>query len=292
MTLTSERQTTTVAELSHVTKRYGDRRILDDISLKVHAHEIVALVGRSGGGKSTVLRVLAGLSPDHTGHREVSGAPAVAFQEPRLFPWRDVLTNVRYGLNRTALSPDAARARSTQALAEIGLADHAHAWPLTLSGGQAQRVSLARARSPNPNCCCSTSHSARSTRSPGCRCGHCCSNCGASTDSASYSSPMTSTRRSSSPTECSSSKMAGSRIPSPSTPRGPLRRSAPLDTTHTAATCWTSSAFGSSTTKPRFIVHVALAAALVCAACVSRSTGPLEAIGVPARVPSSESCPA
>jgi sulfonate transport system ATP-binding protein len=145
MTVTSERQATTVAKLSNVNKWYGERRILDDISLEVRAHEIVALVGRSGCGKSTVLRVLAGLSLDHSGNREVTGAPAVAFQEPRLFPWRDVLTNVRYGLNRTTLSPDAARIRSEQALAEIGLADHAHAWPLTLSGGQAQRVSLARA---------------------------------------------------------------------------------------------------------------------------------------------------
>ena len=150
MTVTSERQATIVAKLSNVDKWYGERRILDDISLEVRAHEIVALVGRSGCGKSTVLRVLAGLSPDHSGSREVTGAPAVAFQEPRLFPWRDVLTNVRYGLNRTKLSPDAAQTRSEQALAEIGLADHARAWPLTLSGGQAQRVSLARALVTEP----------------------------------------------------------------------------------------------------------------------------------------------
>jgi sulfonate transport system ATP-binding protein len=150
MTVTTERQTTIVGKLSNVNKFYGTRRILDDVSLEVRTHEIVALVGRSGCGKSTVLRVLAGLSPDHTGDREVAGAPAVAFQEPRLFPWRDVLTNVLYGLNRTTMSRDAARTRSEQALAEIGLADHAHAWPLTLSGGQAQRVSLARALVAEP----------------------------------------------------------------------------------------------------------------------------------------------
>ena len=108
------------------------------------------MVGRSGCGKSTVLRVLAGLSPDHTGAREVAGAPAVAFQEPRLFPWRDVLTNVSYGLNRTELSNGAARERSEHALAEIGLKDRANAWPVTLSGGQAQRVSLARALVAEP----------------------------------------------------------------------------------------------------------------------------------------------
>lgn len=133
MTVTSELQTTIVGKLSNVNKWYGTRRILDDISLEVRAHEIVALVGRSGCGKSTVLRVLAGLSPDHTGNREVAGAPAVAFQEPRLFPWRDVLTNVLYGLNRTTMSRHAARTRSEQALAEIGLADHADAWPLRLA---------------------------------------------------------------------------------------------------------------------------------------------------------------
>ncbi len=94
--------------------------------------------------------MLAGLSPDHTGDREVVGAPAVAFQEPRLFPWRDVLTNVLYGLNRTRLSHDAARERSERALSEIGLTDYAAAWPLTLSGGQAQRVSLARALVAEP----------------------------------------------------------------------------------------------------------------------------------------------
>src|SRR6201994_3010242 len=121
MTVTAQQRTTVVGRLTDVGKNYGARRVLDDISLEVRAHEIVALVGRSGCGKSTVLRVLAGLSADHRGSREVTGAPAVAFQEPRLFPWRDVLTNVRYGLNRITLSPDAARTRSEQALAEIGL---------------------------------------------------------------------------------------------------------------------------------------------------------------------------
>jgi sulfonate transport system ATP-binding protein len=150
MTVTSERQTAVVGKLRNVNKWYGARHVLDDISLQIHTREIVALVGRSGCGKSTVLRVLAGLSGDHTGDREVTGAPAVAFQEPRLFPWRDVLTNVLYGLNRATLSHDAARKRSEQALAEIGLADHATAWPLTLSGGQAQRVSLARALVAEP----------------------------------------------------------------------------------------------------------------------------------------------
>jgi sulfonate transport system ATP-binding protein len=150
MTVTSERQTAVVGRLSNVTQWYGASQVLDAISLEIRSNEIVALVGRSGCGKSTVLRLLAGLSPDHTGAREVAGAPAVAFQEPRLFPWRDVLTNVSYGLNRTGLSNGAARKRSEHALAEIGLKDRANAWPVTLSGGQAQRVSLARALVAEP----------------------------------------------------------------------------------------------------------------------------------------------
>jgi sulfonate transport system ATP-binding protein len=150
MTVTSERQTAVVGRLNNIDKWYGSRKVLDGISLEVRTREIVALVGRSGCGKSTVLRVLAGLSPDHSGDREVVGAPAVAFQEPRLYPWRNVRTNVRYGLNRARLSADAARERTERALGEIGLADHAAAWPLTLSGGQAQRVSLARALVAEP----------------------------------------------------------------------------------------------------------------------------------------------
>ena len=118
--------------------------------MRVGRGEIVALIGRSGSGKSTVLRVLSGLSTDHTGERLVAGAPALAFQEPRLFPWRDVRTNVAYGLTRSRLSKSEVLARAERALADVGLADRAGVWPLTLSGGQAQRVSLARALVADP----------------------------------------------------------------------------------------------------------------------------------------------
>ena len=134
----------TAAELRSVSKWYGGNQVLDDVTLRVKRGEIVALVGRSGSGKSTILRVLSGLAGDFQGQREVQGAPAVAFQEPRLFPWRSVRDNVRYGLTRAKLS------RADQALAEVGLADKAQSWPLTLSGGQAQRVSLARALVAEP----------------------------------------------------------------------------------------------------------------------------------------------
>jgi sulfonate transport system ATP-binding protein len=145
VTVLSDRKVDIAAELRHVDKWYADHHVLDDVSVRVGRGELVALIGRSGSGKSTVLRVLAGLSPDHTGERTVAGAPALAFQEPRLFPWRDVRTNVGYGLTRSKLSKPEVVARADRALADVGLADRADAWPLTLSGGQAQRVSLARA---------------------------------------------------------------------------------------------------------------------------------------------------
>ena len=150
MTLTAAQDVRIAGELRHVDKWYGDHHVLDDVSVRVGRGEIVALIGRSGSGKSTVLRVLSGLSTDHTGGRTVSGAPALAFQEPRLFPWRDVRTNVVYGLTRSRLTKAEAKARADRALADVGLADRAEAWPLTLSGGQAQRVSLARALVAEP----------------------------------------------------------------------------------------------------------------------------------------------
>jgi len=150
MTLTAAQDIRIAGELRHVDKWYGDHHVIDDVSVRVDRGEIVALIGRSGSGKSTVLRVLSGLSTDHTGGRTVSGAPALAFQEPRLFPWRDVRTNVVYGLTRSRLTKAEAHARADTALADVGLADRAEAWPLTLSGGQAQRVSLARALVAEP----------------------------------------------------------------------------------------------------------------------------------------------
>jgi len=150
MTITAQQTETVAGELRHVNKWYGDHHVLTDVSVRIDRGEIVALIGRSGSGKSTVLRVLAGLSSDHLGDRVVAGAPALAFQEPRLFPWRDVRTNVVYGLTRSRLSKSEAHVRADRALADVGLADRAEVWPLTLSGGQAQRVSLARALVAEP----------------------------------------------------------------------------------------------------------------------------------------------
>ena len=134
-----------VVEVSGLSRSFGDRPVLRDLDLKIESGEIVALIGRSGSGKSTLLRALAGLDPDTTGTVVVNGAVGVAFQDARLLPWKRVLDNVALGL-RTG-DP---RAAARTALGEVGLSDHLEAWPLTLSGGEAQRVSLARALVRDP----------------------------------------------------------------------------------------------------------------------------------------------
>ena len=133
-------------EVRGLTKRFGARTVLDGLDLDIRRGEFVALLGRSGSGKSTLLKVLAGLDSTVDGSFSVNGAVSVAFQQPRLLPWRKVWRNVILGLRE-----DASRDRAVRALDEVRLADHADAWPRTLSGGEAQRVSLARALVREPD---------------------------------------------------------------------------------------------------------------------------------------------
>ncbi len=120
-----------------LTLRLGGKVIFDDLTFSLDQGEFVALLGRSGTGKSTLLRVVADLQELDSGTVGVDGDIAIAFQEPRRV-WRNVL----FGLPG---APGQRRSDALQALAEVGLEAKADAWPLTLSGGEAQRVSLARA---------------------------------------------------------------------------------------------------------------------------------------------------
>ena len=147
---TSPTVTSPAADVTGVALSYGETRVLRDVSLRVDQHEIVALIGRSGSGKSTLLRLLAGLAAPDAGTVTTAGYPAVSFQEPRLFPWRTVIQNVAYGLTRERLPKADADERARRTLADVGLADKTAAWPAQLSGGQAQRVSLARALVARP----------------------------------------------------------------------------------------------------------------------------------------------
>ena len=134
------------ARVRGLSRAFGGRVVLDGVDLDIAPGEFVAMLGVSGTGKSTLLRALAGLDREVTGELSVPGPVAVAFQEPRLLPWRRVLANVALGLR----VPDAG-AVADRALEEVGLTERAGAWPLTLSGGEAQRAALARALVREPS---------------------------------------------------------------------------------------------------------------------------------------------
>ena len=135
------------ARLRGVRRIFADRAVLDGIDLEVRKGEFLALLGPSGTGKTTLLRILAGLDRGDRGEVEVAAARSVVFQEPRLVPALRVWRNVVIGHPRSAAS----RKLAAAALGEVGLERHADAWPRTLSGGEAQRVALARALVQEPD---------------------------------------------------------------------------------------------------------------------------------------------
>jgi sulfonate transport system ATP-binding protein len=138
----SSNQLRPVVSARDVRRTFGSRGVLAGVDLDIRQGEFVALLGRSGTGKSTFLRALAALDPQTTGQLETPSKRSVVFQEPRLLPWKRVWKNVALGLGGDAASR---RQRALAALAEVGLSARADAWPVTLSGGEAQRVALARA---------------------------------------------------------------------------------------------------------------------------------------------------
>jgi len=122
------------------TRRFGATTVLDNLDIDIAQGEFVALLGRSGSGKTTLLRTLAGLDKAEGQDVQTPAARAVVFQDARLLPWKSVWKNVALGLS----GPDI-RGRAEAALAEVDLSHRLDAWPATLSGGEAQRASLARA---------------------------------------------------------------------------------------------------------------------------------------------------
>lgn len=152
-----------VVSLSEVTKRFGATLAVDQLSLDVHAGELLTLVGPSGCGKSTVLRLIAGLLEPDAGTvtihgRQVAGrggwVPAerrrvgIVFQDDALFPHLTVAENVAFGLNRGAMRRQ--RPRIDEVLELVDMARFADRYPHELSGGEKQRIALARALAPEP----------------------------------------------------------------------------------------------------------------------------------------------
>ena len=131
--------------------------MLRDVSLRVRAGEVVAILGPSGCGKSTLLRIAGGLDSPTGGAALIDGTPiagidarcAVGFQEPRLLPWRSLADNVVLGLPR-GLDRSVGRERVSRLLELVGLTSSADFRPREVSGGMAQRASLARALARNP----------------------------------------------------------------------------------------------------------------------------------------------
>lgn len=156
--------------LTKVSKHFGPRRILNDISLRFEPGQTVALLGPSGGGKSTLLRCLNGLTSFEEGEIRVGDAviPAnhrgkgqgiqdvrrlfgMIFQDFQLFPHLTVLQNVTEAPVRVrGWGRQAAEAEAILHLRRVGLGEHLHAWPSNLSGGQKQRVAIARALAMKP----------------------------------------------------------------------------------------------------------------------------------------------
>lgn len=137
----------TAVRVQNLVRSYEGRRVLDGLDLEIHAGEFIALLGRSGSGKSTLLRALAGLDHEVTGSGElqIPEKLSVVFQDSRLLPWKRVLDNVVLGLP----GPNPL-ARGREALAEVALAGRESAWPNQLSGGEQQRVALARSLVHDP----------------------------------------------------------------------------------------------------------------------------------------------
>jgi polar amino acid transport system ATP-binding protein len=158
-------------EISHVTKRFGPRLVLCDVSLRIDAGETVAIIGPSGAGKSTLLRCINGLNsfddgfirvgahtlePNRSHHacpgaRQVRRIFGMIFQDFQLFPHLTALENIMEAPRSVLKLPKAeARQRGVRLLERVGLADRADAYPQELSGGQKQRVAIARAMAMEP----------------------------------------------------------------------------------------------------------------------------------------------
>ena len=150
-------------ELRNISKKFGDKQILKDFNLIVPEKQVLAIVGPSGGGKTTLLRMLAGLETVDSGQVIYNGEIldvaelekrnllGFVFQDFQLFPHLSVLENLTLSpIHTMNVSKEEAEEKAQDLLARLGLSEHANAYPYSLSGGQKQRVALARAMMINP----------------------------------------------------------------------------------------------------------------------------------------------
>ena len=150
-------------ELRNISKGFGDKKILSNFNVTIREKEILAIVGPSGGGKTTLLRMLAGLETIDSGEiyyngnlvplDELEKRPLLGFvfQDFQLFPHLSVLDNLTLSpVKMMGMSKDDAEEKARNLLVRLGLDEHADVYPYSLSGGQKQRVALARAMMIDP----------------------------------------------------------------------------------------------------------------------------------------------
>lgn len=150
-------------ELKNISKQFGQKKIFDHFNLTIEDGKILSLVGPSGGGKTTLLRMLAGLEKIDSGeiihngevvpidHLEMLNLLGFVFQDFQLFPHLSVLDNLTLSPVKTmGMTKETAKEKAVTLLQRLGLGEHADAYPYSLSGGQKQRVALARAMMIDP----------------------------------------------------------------------------------------------------------------------------------------------
>lgn len=150
-------------ELKNISKQFGQKKIFDHFNLTIEDGKILSLVGPSGGGKTTLLRMLAGLEKIDSGeiiyngevvpidHLETLNLLGFVFQDFQLFPHLSVLDNLTLSPIKTmGMTKESAKEKAVTLLQRLGLGEHADAYPYSLSGGQKQRVALARAMMIDP----------------------------------------------------------------------------------------------------------------------------------------------
>ena len=125
-------------KLQNITKKYGEQTVLENFSLTINGGERIALIGASGRGKTTLLRIVSGLEKADGGTVECGGKMAFMFQETRLLPWKNARENILAVLNKDNA------ALADKYLDAVGLAEDKDKMPSSLSGGMAQRAALAR----------------------------------------------------------------------------------------------------------------------------------------------------